>query len=164
VNYELISFWSQIAGFVLFAATLIWAWNKFILPAVDAAQKVGNQRIEVAERHRDEMQKAIAALEHELDGARTDATAIIERARIQSKREHGRTVEEAATAGERAMRNAERELERARMAARAQLRETLAAKALEIARGRASQRIDESVNTTLVQEFVESLGRSTDGK
>jgi F0F1-type ATP synthase membrane subunit b/b' len=164
VNYDLIAYWSQIAGFVLFAATLVWSWNKFVLPAVARAQKASNERISAGERHLEEMRKAVEALEHELEGARTDAAAIVQRAKTQSEREYLRTLEEAKAAGERAVRNAEGELERSRMAARSQLREALAAKALEIARGEASRRVDDRVNATLVHEFLTSLGQTTNGQ
>jgi F-type H+-transporting ATPase subunit b len=164
VNYEAIAFWSQIAGFILFAATLIWSWNKFVLPSVAGFQEASNDRIEVLERHRDEMRAALGQLEHEIEGAKEDAAAIVQRAKNQAGREGQRTIDEAKAAGERTLRNAEGELERARLAAREQLRERLAAKALEIARGQASRRVDDRVNAELVHEFVTSLGRSDHGQ
>jgi F0F1-type ATP synthase membrane subunit b/b' len=57
------------------------------------------------------------------------------------------------------VRNAEGELARARMAAREQLREALATKALEIARTSANMRIDTTTNAHLVQEFIEQVSR-----
>jgi membrane protein implicated in regulation of membrane protease activity len=62
MNYDAIAFWSQIAGFVLFALALVWAWNKFLTPALATSAKASNERVALAERHREEMHAAVESL------------------------------------------------------------------------------------------------------
>jgi F-type H+-transporting ATPase subunit b len=159
VNYDLIAFWSQIAGFVFFVVFLIWATRQWITPAITAAQKASNERITQAERHRDEMKAALELLRHEIEGAQRDAQAIVAMAKERAEHERVAIVAEAHDGGERMLRNAEGELERARGAAREHLREELAAKALDIARVSASQRIDAAVNAQLLEEFLGQVSR-----
>ncbi len=159
MNYDGIAFWSQIAGFVLFALALVWAWNKFLTPALTASAKASNERIALAERHREEMRAAVESLRHEIDGAKLDAQTMLERVKERAQHERDAILVEAKEAGERSLRNADGELARARMAAREQLREALASKALEIARTSANMRIDTTTNTRLVQEFIEQVSR-----
>jgi len=157
MNYDAIAFWSQIAGFVLFAVSLVWAAAKWITPAISSAQRASNERIALAERHRDEMLGALESLRSEIDGAKRDAQTILERAKERAQHERSAIVAEAREAGERMVHNAQGELERARNAARERMREDLAAKALEIARESAAQRVDASANARLMKEFLESL-------
>lgn len=159
MNYDLIAFWSQIAGFVLFAVALVWAWNKFLTPALAASSKASNERIVLAERHRDEMRAALQSLRNAIDGAKLDAQAMIARVKERAQHEGEAILAEARDAGERLVRNADGELARSRVAAREALRETLAAKALEIARTSATMRIDATSNARLVQEFIERVSR-----
>lgn len=159
MNYDLIAFWSQIAGFVLFALALVWAWNKFLTPALAASSKASNDRLALAERHREEMNAAVESLRHAIDGAKLDAEAMIARVKERAQHEREAILAEAKDAGERSVRNADGELARARMAARERLRETLASQALDIARTSANMRIDTSINARIVQEFIEQVGR-----
>ncbi len=159
MNYDLIAFWSQIAGFVLFAIALVWAWNKFLTPALAASAKASNDRVALAERHRAEMHAAVESLRRAIDGANLDAAAMLERVKLRAQHERDAILTEAKDAGERSVRNADGELARARMAASEQLREALASKALDIARTSAQMRIDSTANARLVQEFVERVSR-----
>ncbi len=157
LNYEEIAKWSDIVSAVLFLAVLVWLWMKYIAPAVMTAQGNQNRLLAEAERHRDEAKAALQLLRQEIEGAKHDATLIEQRAADQAKHESEVTVAEAKEAGERALRNAQGELERARVAAREQLREELAAKALDLARREAENRVDGGVNARLVDGFVASL-------
>jgi F0F1-type ATP synthase membrane subunit b/b' len=157
MNYDAVAFWSQIAGFILFVVALVWAWSKWLMPAVAAAQETGNERIALAERHRDEMRAALESLRHEIDGARRDGEAMVARVKERARHEHGAIVAEAKDAGERSVRNAEGELARARAVARERLREQFAAKALQVAQQRAAERVDAATNARLVQEFLGSI-------
>jgi F-type H+-transporting ATPase subunit b len=131
--------------------------TKWITPAIGSAQKASNERIAQAERHRDEMKAALELLRHEIDGAKRDARTIVERAKERAQHERDAIVAEAREAGGRMLQNAEGELGRARNAARERMREDLAAKALEIARQSAAQRIDANANSLLMKEFLGSL-------
>ncbi|HEY3676266.1 MAG TPA: hypothetical protein VGK84_09765 [Candidatus Tumulicola sp.] len=159
-TYQHISDWSQIVAAVLFIAVLVWLWVKYIMPAILAAQDRHNKQIAEAERHRDEAKAALDVLRGEIDTAGHDAHLIVERADEQAQREHAATVEQAREAGERSMRNAQLEFDRAMDAAKDRLRDELAGKALDRARERAEARVDASENAALVDRFITSLERA----
>jgi len=157
MNYDEIAKWSQIISALLFMVVLVWLWARFIQPAIIAAQQNKNKQIAEAERHRDEAKAALEALRNEIDTAKHDAQLIRQRADVQAKRESDATVSEAREAGERSLRNAQGELERARAAAREQFRDRLANEALALARKEAATRVDAGMNAKLVDRFVASL-------
>lgn len=159
MNYQLIAFWSQIASFVLFALIFVWAWRKWFVPSIETAQKASNERIALAERHRDEMKAALEVLRQQIEGARHDAQALRERAAGLAQHEAEATIADAKAAAERAVRNAEGELARARAAAQVRFRDRLAGRALEIAKRQAAQRVDAGMNAKLVDDFVATLDR-----
>jgi len=160
VNYEAIAEWSQVASAVLFLAVLVWMWFKFIQPAVLAAQAAQNARVNEAERHRDEAKAALEGLHGEIGLAQQDALAIKDRIAAFAAAEREAILREAREAGERALRDAEGELARARAAARVQLRDELVEKALGLARETAARRMDDAADKKLSSSFVQSLERS----
>lgn len=157
MNYTLVAEYSQIASAVLFLAAMIWIWVKFIQPAVLVAQQNANAQIAEAERHRDEAKAVLDSLQGEIANAQRDAGAIKDRCRLQAQAERGAILREAREAGERAVRNADGELLRARSAAREQLRDDLLNHALVLARTRAAERVDQRVNAQLVGSFLTSI-------
>lgn len=160
MNYQAIAEWSQVASAVLFLGVLVWLWVKFIQPAVLAAQAAQNARINEAERHRDEARAALDGLQREIGTAQQDAEAIKDRVAALVTAEREAVLREAREAGERALRDAEGELARARAAARVQLRDELVEKALRLARENAARRIDAAADKKLASSFVQSLERS----
>ena|SRR5579863_6313944 len=159
LNYEEVAKWSQVISAIFFYAVLVWLWVKFGAPALKSAQAAKNKQIAEGERHRDEAKAALDALRHEIEGAKHDAALIRTRGDDAARREASAIVAEARETGERALRNAQGELERARVAAREALRADLAEKALALARTDAERRVDASVNTQLVDRFAASLER-----
>jgi F-type H+-transporting ATPase subunit b len=159
MNYQAIAEWSQVASSLLFMGVLVWLWIKYIQPAVLAAQVAQNARIAEAERHRDEAKAALEGLRRQIEIAQHDALAIKERVSAQMSGEREVLLREAREAGERALRDAQAELSRARAAARAQLRDELIEKALAGARDIALRRVDAGANKKLVGSFVGSLTR-----
>lgn len=160
MNYEAIAEWSQVASAVLFLAVLVWLWVKFIQPAVLAAQAAQNARVNEAERHRDEAKAALEGLQGEIGLAQQDALAIKDRIAAFVAAEREAILREAREAGERALRDAEGELARARAAARGQLRDEFVEKALGLARETAARRMDAAADKKLATAFVRSLERS----
>jgi F0F1-type ATP synthase membrane subunit b/b' len=155
--YLEISIWSQVVSSILFLGALVFIWNKWIQPVVMAAQARSNAQIAESERHRDEAKGALGALRQEIDSARRDADLIEQRAELHAQRERESIIKDATEAGERALRDAGGELERARSAARLQLRDELLDRALEIARHDAVRRVDSALDSRLVERFVGSL-------
>ena len=159
VNYEQIAIWSQVLSAVLFIAALVVIWIKYIQPAVLTAQEAHNKQIAEYERHRDEAKAVLGSLQGEIAVAQSDAVAIKERVQTLALHEHDAAIAEAKAAGERALRNAQGELERSRAAARVQLRHELLDRAFDLARNEATERVDAAVNTKLVDAFVHDLER-----
>jgi F0F1-type ATP synthase membrane subunit b/b' len=159
MNYTLIAFWSQIAAFVAFIAGIVWVWKRFMEPAVIAAKDASNRSLAEAERHREEAVAALDVLREEISGAEQDGVAIRQRAADQARRERDAAIAEANEAGERQIRGAEGELERARLSSRDRLREEILDRALVIARAQAAGRVDAAVNATLVDRFIAGLER-----
>lgn len=161
MNYEQIATYSQVISAVLFLIVMVWIWGKFIQPAVLGAQESANRQLAEAERHRDEAKAALGTLQQEIEGARRDADAIRSRASDQARAESSATIADAKESGERLVRNAQGELDRARASARAQLRDDLLEKALARARDEAARRVDDATNAALVSRFVDSIAGSS---
>lgn len=157
MNYESVALWSEVISAAAFVAALIWVWAKYIQPAVTRAQENANARIAEAERHRDEAKAQLERLERSIADAQRDAAAIKERVREQASGETQAIVGEARDAGERALRNARGELDRARAAARVTYRDELLESALQQARAEAAERVDDRVNRELLAGFLTSL-------
>ncbi len=158
-NYELISTWSQVVSSILFLAVLIWLAIKLGGPAVLAARDEKNKQIAEAERHRDEAKAAVELLRAAMEGASQDADSIRSRATEQAAHEQTAALAEATDTGERSLRGAGVELERARLIARVRLRTEILERALQIARSDASARMDAATNAKLVANFVSTLER-----
>lgn len=157
MNYTLIAEYSQIASSILFVVVLVWIWMKFIQPAIVVAQQNQNAKLAEAERHRDEAKATLDSLQGELGSAQRDGESIKERAAVQAGVEREAVIREAREAGERAVLNAQGELDRSRAAARERLRDELLDRALGIARVEATERVDAAVNRELVTSFVAGL-------
>lgn len=159
MDYTRIALYSQVISAVLFVAAMVWIWIRFIQPAVLSAQQNQNAQLAEAERHRDEAKRVLEGLQGEIGIAKRDAQAIKGRIEAQAAVERDNSLREAREAGERALRNAEAELDRGRAAARERLREDLVNRALAMARTEAANRIDAAADAKLVGAFVGKLER-----
>ncbi len=161
--YLEIAVWSQVVSSIVFIGVLVYMWFKVLLPVFLAAQARSNAQIAEAERHRDEVKGALEMLRQEIATAHRDADLIERRVieRVEHEREAMR--EETTEAGERALADAGRELERARAAARALLRDELVEGALKRAREEAALRVDAAADARLVDAFAGSLEAASRG-
>lgn len=155
--YLKIAVWSQVVSSVIFIAVLIYIWQRYVLPVLLAAQERSNRQIADAERHRDEAKEALEALGAEIESARRDSVLIARRAAERAEHERQQVLKEATDAGERALADAGRELDRARAAARAKVRDELVALALQIAREDAAKRMGADLDAKFVEGFAGSL-------
>lgn len=161
--YVKIAIWSQVISSLVFLAVLVYVWSRWIYPVVMAAQERSNRQIAEAERHRDEAKAALDALHEQVETARHDAHLIEERAGARAEHEREALLQETTEAGERALADAGRELERARAASQQRLRDELVEKALRLAREDAARRIDAAAQERLVDRFAGSLEASRRG-
>lgn len=161
--YLQIAVWSQIVSSVVFLGVLIYMWARWIMPVVLAAQDRSNQQIAEAERHRDEVKGALTALRQEIETARHDAALIGDRAGTRAQHERELLIAEATEAGERALADAGRELERARAAARHRLRDEMLERALQLAREDAARRVGPDFDARFIDRFVGELEHTARG-
>jgi F0F1-type ATP synthase membrane subunit b/b' len=161
--YFEVAVWSQVASSVLFIGALAFVWFRWLLPLFLAAQDRSNRQIAEAERHRDEANAALETLRGEIDSARHDAELIAQRVGERADHEREALLKETTDAGDRALADAGRELERARAAARQQLRDQLVEAALRLARTDAAQRVGPASDARIVDRFLGSMERVGSG-
>jgi F0F1-type ATP synthase membrane subunit b/b' len=159
MNLEQLAMWSQIAGAVVFVIAVVLIWNKYIAPGVKSYQAAKNAELAEAEARREHMRADCAAAHASIEAAEADASMIRERAQSAAVHDRTKTVQEATAEAQRIVRNAEGELERARLAARARLRIEFIEKALAKARAEAGGRVSDTVNKQLVDTTVDDLVR-----
>lgn len=157
--FEQIALWSQVAGAVAFLVVLVLMFRKYMIPAVEANQAARNAQLAEAEARRVRMQTEAAKARADIEAADRDAAEIRGRVERVAKRDRAHALDEANAEGERLVRNAEGELERARLAARDRLRVELIEKALVKARAQAYARVSDTVNQALVEKTVADLTR-----
>jgi F-type H+-transporting ATPase subunit b len=161
--YVEIAVWSQVISSIVFMAVLVYMWFRFLLPVFLAAQARSNAQIAEAERHRDEVKAALQALHEEIESARRDAALIEQRAGEHAEHERLALLREAQEAGERALTDAGKELQRALAAARVRLREEILGRALALAREDAQRRAGPALDAALVARFVTTLEHGLNG-
>jgi F0F1-type ATP synthase membrane subunit b/b' len=157
-TYEAIAVYSQVVASVLFIIALVVIWVRFIAPAVVASQARKNAELFESEKRRDAARAEVEAAERERDAADADVRAISSRAAADAARLHDKMLADARLEGERAIRSAEGELERARAAARDRLYDELLERATAIARD-AATRLDDGTNRRLVADAVDAAER-----
>jgi F0F1-type ATP synthase membrane subunit b/b' len=157
MDYDVIAQWSEIIGGIGFVIVAVWLFRKFAFPAVRAGETARNADLGNAERRRDDLRAEVTAATAARDAAVREAESIAVRAQGDAAREHDTILADARREGTRLLHNAQGELERARRAARDQLRIEFIEKALLRARELASTRIDDAVNAKLVARTVDDL-------
>jgi F-type H+-transporting ATPase subunit b len=155
--YENLAQWSEILGGIAFVVVAFVLFRKLMLPMVQAAAVARNADLVNAERRREALRAEVAEARAELEAAMREGQSIRERGKADAQRERDRILADAVHEGTRIVQNADGELERARIAARDQLRIELIEAALNRARALARERIDEGVNARLVSKTVDEL-------
>ncbi len=159
MSYEQIAIYSRIVGTLVVFGILWYLFRRFLAPVIARAQELKNEEIARAERRRTAERTRLDTMIAELTEASRAADAIRRTAEDAARREREQGVAQSREAGERALRNADGELERARMAARDTLRIELIEKALQRASREAAAQVDAKRNTALIDEFLGKLER-----
>jgi F0F1-type ATP synthase membrane subunit b/b' len=159
MSLETLAQFSQIGGAVVFLIAIVLIWNKFIAPGVKGYQAAKNAELAEAEARREHIRADVAAARAEVERADAECREIAARSLTTVEHDNVKALEEAKADAERIVRNAEGELERARLAARDRLRIEFIEKALAQAREQASGRVSDATNAKLVDETVQNLVR-----
>ena len=157
MDYQQLSIYSVVASAILFAAVIIWGFNKYLTPAVLSAQKARNEEIAEAEKRRDEAVRLATKLREEHVKLTAALAETRVRAEAEAKHERERILAEARHEGERLVHHADGELDRARVAAQAELQTRLMHLALEKARARAYQEVNTDVDSGITKRFLDQL-------
>lgn len=155
--WDTIAQWSEIIGGVAFIVVAVWLFRKLVLPVIVRTTERKNAELLDAEKHRDALRARVAEARERVAEADREASAIEARAFGDAQREHEQIVDEARREGTRLLLNAQGELERARIAARDDLRITFIEKALRRARELATARVDDALNTRLVERTIDDV-------
>ena len=159
MNLQMLAVWSQIAGAAIFVILLVWLYNKFMAPAIATYTANKNAEIREQEQRRERMRGDVGEAKAELGRADDDVREIRARREIAQAREHEAAIAAARAEADRIVRNAEGELERARLAARDRLRIEFIEKALRQARAEAQARVDDATNLRLVEATVNDVAK-----
>ncbi|HXP94381.1 MAG TPA: hypothetical protein VN905_13000 [Candidatus Binatia bacterium] len=163
MSYEEIAIYSRIIGTLVVFGMLWYLFARFAAPVITRAQELKNEEIARAERRRTAERTRLDTMIAELTEATRAADAIRRTAEDVARRERERAVAQTREAGERALRNADGELDRARATARDALRIELIEKALQRASREASAHVDAKRNAALIDEFLGKLERRAPG-
>jgi len=159
VSLETLAQVSQIVGAVVFLIAIVLIWNKWIAPGVKGYQQAKNAELAEAEARRTHMREDLEAARSEVARADDDSREIRARVDTVVARDARKTIEDAHHEAERIVRNAEGELDRARIAARDRLRIEFIEKALAKARSDAAARVTPAADSALVERAVADLTR-----
>jgi F0F1-type ATP synthase membrane subunit b/b' len=159
MSLEILAQYSQIAGAIVFVIAVVLIWNKYIAPGVKGYQAAKNAELAENEKRRENIRADGAAARGEVERADAECREIEARSLAAADHDRVRAIEEAKADAERIVRNAEGELERARLAARDRLRIEFIEKALAKAREEAPSRVSDAANGKLVDETVQNLVR-----
>jgi F0F1-type ATP synthase membrane subunit b/b' len=157
--FETVALWSQVAGAIVFLVVLVLLFRKYLIPAVVANEQARNAEIVDAEKRLARMRADAAKARVEVEVADRDAAEILSRVQRITARDREHVLAEANAEGDRLVRNAEGELDRARLVARDRLRIEFIEKALAQARAEAPARVDAAMNSELVRRTVDDLAR-----
>jgi F-type H+-transporting ATPase subunit b len=163
MSLEALAQYSQWIGALVFLVVAIWLFRKYLLPALTKYEAGKNAEIAEAEARREKMKADVGTARGEVEIAARDAAAIEQRATADAALERDRIVAAARDEAARLVRNAEGELDRARMSARAALRDEFLSKALVEARKTAAERVDAQTNSKLVGATIDSVERERAG-
>jgi F0F1-type ATP synthase membrane subunit b/b' len=162
--YEQLAVWSQVFGSIAFILVLVYAFQRFLIPAVIASQERKNAELVEAERRRDAAKEDVLVAVRELDGVEEEVKALRVRSGVDARRERERILADATADGKRLVSVAERELDRGRVVAREAFRIALLDKALHIARRSAAEHIDTDLDRELVAGLMNAVDHCSDGE
>ncbi len=157
MNYQLLALYSQVVSSILFAALCIYGFQHFISPAIIASQKARNDEIKLAEQRRDEIVSEAQALKMQLEGLSKALEETRARSEVEARRERERIIAEARAGGERLVRHADGELERARNAGQANFQARLIHAALDKARVLATHEVSPERDHAFTQTFLTQI-------
>lgn len=148
---------AQIINFLILVAILAKVAYKPITEALAAREAKIAGDIAAAEKARAEMEAMKAQYQQQLAAARTEAQAIVEKARKLAEQTKEDIIQEARTENARLLAAAQDEIRRERELALAQLRTEVVTLSIAAAGKVISRNMDEATNARLVQEFVDQI-------
>ena len=158
-GFGTLEYWAKVIDFVLFAAALVWLWQKFAKPQLEAASDAENARIAGIEDGLAKAKADLAAARVARETANAERETILRNADEAGARDLEAAVADAKGQAARIRAHAEGEVERQRYAAGVRLRIEMIEDALAKARRDAAARSDEALQSSLVDQLLGDLTR-----
>lgn len=148
---------AQIINFLILVAILAKVAYKPIMEALAAREAKIAGDLAAAEKARTETDELKAQYQQQLAAARTEAQAIVEKARKLAEQTKEDILQEARAENARLLAAAQDEIRRERELALAQLRTEVVTLSLAAAGKIIGRNMDDAANAKLVQEFVDQM-------
>lgn len=150
-------FWTWIVFLALFFTLKRFAWPAIVRATEQRESRIAKQ-LEEAERLNGEAKAVLDEHRRLLDGAKGEAAALVNEAKIVAEKERETILEKARMEQEHLLDRAKREIEAERDRAVAQLRREAVDLSLAAASRLVDAKLDDESNRKLVVEYLDSLG------
>jgi F0F1-type ATP synthase membrane subunit b/b' len=153
-------FIAKIVDFVIFVVVLVWLWNRYGLPMLEAQQEAQNKVVEDAAAYREQSARSLDEAKRALEKAKLDSVRMVDIGAAQAAR---LVAEESAAAeghGTRIVAHASGELERERYRVRRELLAETVNKAHAEATRLVTRELSPATQAGLIGQLVSSLERS----
>jgi F-type H+-transporting ATPase subunit b len=150
-------FWTWIVFIALFFTLKRFAWPAIVRATEQRESRIARQ-LEDAEKLNGEAQAALEEHRRLLDGAKGDAAALLNEAKVVAGKEREAILEKARQEQEQLLERAKREIEAERDRAVAQLRQEAVDLSLAAASRLVDSNLDDAANRKLVVDYLASIG------
>ncbi|HKW44906.1 MAG TPA: hypothetical protein VJN22_04555 [Candidatus Eremiobacteraceae bacterium] len=153
-------FIAKVIDFVVFVVALVWIWNRFGSPMLEAQQEAQNKAVEDAAAYREQCESAVEEARQALESAKSDSARMVEIGAAQATRLVESERAAAEDHGRRVLAHADGELERERYRVRRELLEETVDKAHSEAKALVRRELGPAQQLELIGRLVTVLERT----
>ena len=153
-------FIAKVIDFVIFVVVLVWLWNRFGLPMLEAQQEAQNKAVADAAAYREQSERSLEEAKQSLEKAKLDSVRMVDIGSAQAARLGAEERSAAEQHGTRVVAHASGELERERYRVRRELLAETVDKAHAEATKLVERELSPASQTGLIGQLVSSLERS----
>ncbi len=153
-------FIAKIIDFVIFVVVLVWLWNRYGLPVLEAQQEAQNKIVADATAYREQSEQSLEAAKRALEKAKLDSVRMVEIGTAQAARLSAEERAAAEDHGKRIVAHASGELERERYRVRRELLAETVGKAHAEATKLVTRELSPASQQGLIGQLISSLERS----
>lgn len=153
-------FIAKVIDFVIFVVALVWLWNRFGLPMLEAQQEAQNKAVADAAAYREQSARSLEEAKQALEKAKLDSVRMVDIGSAQAARLVADERSAAEEHGKRIIAHASGELDRERYRVRRELLEETVDKAHAEATKLVARELSPASQQGLIGQLVSSLERS----